>query len=116
MRRPLALALVAGLAAAGAAAGGGGCDDLGGTPIVFGVDWSTDIKPLFNELVSPEGRCTSCHNAGQPAGGLDLSDTGFDAIYKLVNLYVIPGEPEASVLFTKINCAMPPTGQRMPLG
>lgn len=92
------------------------CDDLSGRPIIFGVNWQTDVKPIINEILSPTGRCTSCHNAGSPAGGLDLSDTLFDAIYKIVNSYVIPGEPAQSLLFLKINCDQPPVGERMPIG
>ena len=107
----IVLAAVAHTAAAGTA-----CDDLTGQPVFPNVDWQTEIKPLFNELVSPDGRCTSCHNSGQAAGGLDLSDVGFDAIYKLVNSYAIPGAPQASILFLKLNCDVPPFGSRMPIG
>lgn len=104
------------LATADAAArlGGSGCDDLRGTPIQFGVDWQTQIKPLFNESF-PTGRCTSCHNPGQLDGGLDLTDEGIDAIYKIVNTLVVPGHPFDSPLFDKLNCAQPGYGGlRMP--
>jgi hypothetical protein len=90
------------------------CDDLRGTPIVFAVDWQTQVKPIISE-VFVTGRCTSCHNSGQRDGGLDLTDDGIDAIYKLVPTYVEPGDPDLSELFHKINCDLPPTGGlRMP--
>lgn len=91
-----------------------GCDSLAGAPIAFGVDWQTDIKPIFNEKFST-GRCTSCHNAAQLDGGLDLTDFGIDAIYKIVPAIVEPGRPRESLLFLKVNCDVPPVGVRMPL-
>jgi hypothetical protein len=94
---------------------GEGCDSLLGRPINFNVDWQTDIKPLFNESISVEGRCTSCHNSGQLDGNLDLTDVGIDAIYKLVPAYVTPGKPNESRLFDKVNCQLPGSGGlRMP--
>lgn len=101
-----------GLARSGDA--GSGCDDLRGTPIRFAVDWATEVKPILNEALGQMGRCTSCHGDG----GLppDLSDAGADAIYKIVGSYVIPGRPQDSLLFSKINCAQPFDGRaRMPL-
>ncbi len=92
-----------------------GCDDLSGGQINFNVDWQTQIKPIFNEAISSEGRCTSCHNGGQLDGNLDLTDQGIDAIYKIVGTYVIPGDPQLSELFHKLNCSDPATGgTRMP--
>ena len=93
-----------------------GCDNLSGTPIRPAVSWQNDVKPIFNELVSPTGRCTSCHNDGEsPAGGLDLTDTNIDAIYKIVGNTVIAGNPVGSVLFNKVNCTEPDSGSQMPL-
>jgi hypothetical protein len=92
-----------------------GCADLSGTPIRPGVSWQNDIKPIFNELISPTGRCTSCHNSGAPAAGLDLSDDQFDAIYKIVGDPVRPGDPLGSRLFNKVNCSEPDSGSQMPL-
>ncbi len=96
---------------------GGGCQDLSGLPINFNTDWQADIKPIFNELF-PTGRCTSCHNPGQFDGNLDLTDLGIDALYKLIPPgYVVPGRPEESPLFDKINCEQPGFGGlRMPFG
>jgi hypothetical protein len=96
---------------------GGGCQDLSGQPINFNTDWQADIKPIFNELF-PGGRCTSCHNAGQFDGNLDLTDEGIDALYKLIPPgYVVPGRPQDSALLDKLNCDQPGSGgQRMPFG
>ena len=114
--RVAAVALLIAAAPAAALEGSSDCTDLRGLPINFGVEWQADIKPIFNELF-PTGRCTSCHNAGQFDGNLDLTDNGIDAIYKLVPSYAVPGEPDQSILFDKINCFMPGHGgQRMPFG
>jgi hypothetical protein len=119
-RRAATLALlgacVMNLPSALALDGSSGCTSLRGLPINFGVEWEADIKPIFNEMF-PTGRCTSCHNAGQLDGGLDLTDTGIDAIYRVVGVYAIPGDPSQSVLFDKINCSQPGHGgARMPFG
>jgi hypothetical protein len=107
--------MLAGVAAdAAAQLGGNGCDDLSGAPINVNVNWQTQIKPLFNEAFTT-GRCTSCHNEGQLDGNLDLTDFGIDAIYKIVNVVVVPGRPYDSLLFDKINCTQPGGGGlRMP--
>jgi hypothetical protein len=85
---------------------GRNCDDLRGQPIQFAVDWALEIKPLL------QMRCAVCHGAGDRP---DFSDVGFDAIYKLVGTYVVPGRPLQSRLFDKLNCARPLSGSRMPL-
>lgn len=87
-----------------------GCDDLRAGPITHAVDWQSDIKPLFNTMLG--GRCTGCHFGSRFP---DMTDTGVDAIYKLVNSYAIPGRPLQSGLFDKVNCAVPAIGERMPL-
>ncbi len=92
------------------------CDDISGLPINFNVDWQTQVKPIFNELIG--GICTSCHSFEAPAGGLDLSDGGpqGDAIYKIIfGQYALPGTPRLSELFVKLNCGIPDSGSRMPL-
>lgn len=105
----LVLSSIAGLAAAG----DNGCDDLRGRPIQFDVDWQTEVKPIINNSLG--GFCTTCHGVGG-SGGLDLSDEFVDAIYKIVNNVVIPGDPIGSRLFDKVNCAIPHAGgSRMPL-
>jgi hypothetical protein len=96
--------------------GGLDCTELVGLPKNFNVSWQDQIKPIFNEFF-PTGRCTSCHNPGQLDGGLDLTDTGIDAIYKIVPAYAVPGDPSQSVLIDKLTCADPGWGgQQMPFG
>ena len=96
--------------------GSSGCTNLRGLPINFGVDWQADIKPIINEMFVT-GRCTSCHNPGQFDGNLDLTDAGIDAIYKVVNVLAVPGDPSQSIIFDKINCNQPGHGgARMPFG
>ena len=96
---------------------GVGCQNLAGLPINFATDWQRDIKPILNELF-PTGRCTSCHNPGPFDGNPDLTDLGIDALYNLIPPgYVVPGRPEDSPLFDKLNCQQPGTGgSRMPFG
>ena len=84
-----------------------GCQNLGGAPIHFGVDWQTEIKPILQDY------CVGCHSFGSTP---DFSDIGIDAIFKIVNTYAQPGNPAASRLFVKINCSSPDGGQQMPLG
>jgi hypothetical protein len=114
LRLALSLALISVLSSAQA---GNECTDLSGTPIHANVSWQNDIKPMINELISIEGRCTSCHNHTTPAAGLDLTDEGMDAIYRLVPAFAKPGNPVGSRLFSKLNCADPEGGgAQMPLG
>src|SRR5687768_14524424 len=98
--RLAALAWLMAAAPTAALEGSSDCTDLRGLPINFNVQWQTDIKPILNESFVT-GRCTSCHNPGQFDGNLDLTDTGIDAIYKLVPGYAVPGDPGASILFDK---------------
>jgi hypothetical protein len=114
---PGVFAVVALLALSGQSLAATGCQDLSGTPIRPAVSWQGDIKPIFNELISPTGRCTSCHSGKGAAAGLDLSDEGgFDAIYKIViGEIVVPGYPLGSRLFNKVNCSEPDSGSQMPL-
>lgn len=107
------LLLAPGLARPGDA--GGGCDDLRGTPIHFAVDWASEVKPILNETLGQMGRCTSCHHSGLDGRPPDLTDEDADAIYKIVGSFVIPGRPQDSLLFSKVNCAQPFDGRaRMP--
>jgi hypothetical protein len=110
MRRALMVLWVS-LASADANAQVPNCDDLTGLPINFQVSWQLQIKPILNEVYG--GVCTGCHSLG---GSPDFSDQGQDAIYKIVGIYLRPGEPARSRLMQKINCANPSPGNRMPLG
>lgn len=93
-----------------------GCANLSGTPITPNVSWQLDIKPMINEVISMDGRCTSCHSGQDPPAGLDLSDANYDAIYKIVGGVVIAGNPTGSIFFNKVNCDSPDFGSQMPLG
>lgn len=96
----------------GPARAASGCDDLRGRAIIPKVSWQDEVKPLLNTSLG--GRCTGCH---RPMGVQpDLTDTGVDAIRKLVPFYVTPFDPAGSRLFVKVNCADPDGGGRMPLG
>ena len=106
----LGMAVFMALSLVGEGLAASGCDDVKGTAIHPQVDWQADIKPILNTMFG--GRCTGCHNGGLPP---DMSDTGVDAIFKLVNFYVKPGRPLESRLFIKINCESPDGGGRMPL-
>lgn len=106
----LLVALTACVVCATAHGGTDGCDDLRGGDINFDVDWQNDIKPILNTEFG--GRCSGCHFPGRFP---DLTDVNFDAIYKIVGSYVIPGAPLESGLFDKVNCEVPFIGARMPL-
>ena len=109
--KTLGAALCLTLAASGPSWAGSDCQSLRGQPINFAVNWQLDVKPIINDMLG--GRCTGCHNPGQFDGGLDLTDAGSDAIYKIIT-YVDSGRPEKSYLFDKINCNVPDAGTRMP--
>jgi len=70
-----------------------------------------DVQQMF------DARCTRCHGAGEPDGGLDL--TSYDALLaggtRSVGTIVIAGQPCASVVYQKVTDA-PPFGSRMPRG
>lgn len=92
-----------------------GCTSIAGVPITWNIDYYKDIQAIFST------RCSNCHvdHAGNPQAGLDL-----DPKWSYENLVgtpsgsgdilVVPGNPQASVLFQKINCDTPVAGLRMP--
>ena len=92
-----------------------GCDNLDDIPITYNLDYQAAIQGIFNR------HCTVCHEGESPSAGMDLS--AGHSWTSLVNhaannpLYtrVVPNQPQASLLFHKVNCATPDTGQRMPL-
>ena len=99
----------------------GGCDPLSEKdhPIRYDVSFEGDIRPFITN------QCASCHG-GQ--GGLSLStanarlgliganERGTPSSGNSTILRVRPFEPQASALFLKLNCDIPPFGGRMPLG
>ncbi len=113
LRLPGAVALV--LVPALAVAQPSGCDSIASVPITWNIDYAKDIQEIFAT------RCSNCHvdHAGNPQAGLDL-----DPKWSYENLVgtpsgsgeilVVPGNPQASVLYQKINCDTPVAGLRMP--
>ena len=68
-------------------------------------DFQKDIAPIL------EKNCTSCHHGAGAAGQLDL--TSRDAVFN--QKAVVPGNPDASSLYTSIKSgAMPPGGKLDP--
>jgi hypothetical protein len=115
----LAVALLAG--SASAAIPPEGCDgEWLSEPVTQRFDYANDIQPIWDQF------CANCHinHAGSPQAGLDL-DPPF-SYFNLVDvpdgglsiLLVKPGDPEASLLWRKVNCSVPgpdPEDNRMPL-
>ncbi len=102
-----------------ALAAASGCDSIASIPVTWNIDYSNDIQAIFND------RCSNCHvkSGGNPEAGLDLDPgASWDALVNAPSqeqpgrLLVVPGQPLASVLFEKINCASPNAGVRMPRG
>ena len=113
-----ALALAIGMTAlASPAFAASGCDSIASIPITWNIDYNKDIQALFNN------RCSNCHvkSGGSPSAGLDLDPgASWDALVnapsqeQVGRFLVVPGQPLASVMFEKINCATPNAGVRMP--
>lgn len=113
-----------------AAPGGGpGCDSLASEPVNYRVVFEDDIQPFFGGVLgSPiNPRCETCHVT------VTNGDMNLAPINVLVNLLgidgegqqspnyprrrIVPGKPEQSLLFLRINCDdAPDTGGRMPPG
>jgi hypothetical protein len=103
-----------------------GCTSIKDVPPVYGgIQYGAVIQGLFDDFNGMGSGCTMCHFTPPPtpSGNLDLSD-GF-SWHNLVNVasnedaslaYVVPGHPEQSLLFQKINCDSPAVGDRMPFG
>jgi hypothetical protein len=75
-----------------------------------------DPTPIFQRTCSQ----SDCHDSNAPAGGLDLQSA--DVVSRLVGAPAVgggillqPGDPEGSVLYTKLT-PLPPYGLRMPSG
>jgi hypothetical protein len=104
----------------------GGCTSIADvTPIYSGIQYGAAIQGMFDDFNGMNVGCTMCHFTPPPtpSGNLNLDD-GVSWAH-LVNvpsredsnlIYVVPGHPERSLLFAKINCDLPPVGSRMPYG
>jgi len=96
-----------------------GCEALPG-PITHGVLW-----PQVWQALTDQSNCTqNCHIGANASADLDLSSP-IIAIYFLVSQdssqnnqvkRVIAGDAKRSLFFTKISCADPGVGNRMPPG
>jgi hypothetical protein len=103
-----------------------GCISIQDVPPVYsGIQFGAAIQGMFDDFNGMGSGCTMCHFTPPPApsGNLDLSDGV--SWGNLVNMasdedasltYVVPGHPEQSLLFQKINCDSPAVGGRMPYG
>ena len=103
-----------------------GCTDIRNVPVTYAIEYAASIQGLFNDFSGMSSGCVDCHfsaEMGTPAGNLDLS-AGVSWAH-LVNatsaedaslVYVVPGHPELSLLFWKVNCDSPVAGVRMPYG
>jgi hypothetical protein len=100
-----------------------GCTNLDAIPPQFTISYQAAIQGLFNNFNGANG-CTDCHEpSAGPTGGLDLTGgvSWSNLVYQLsaqdsMLTRVIPNNPDASLLFQKINCDTPGIGQRMPYG
>ncbi len=104
--------------------GGEQADDGGddGTPEPGGeVSFDDQIQPILN------ARCISCHAPGGFAqmSGIPWDYTEGSSFHDLVNqassqdasfTMIVPGDPDASLLFLKVTQESPPIGDMMPLG
>lgn len=106
-----------------------GCTDISAVPPIYsGIEYGAAIQGLFDNFLTngSSAGCADCHTSadgGAPSGDLDL--TSGISWGQLVNhassqdpglIRVVPGRPEASLLFQKINCDTPAVGARMPYG
>lgn len=97
------------------------CDDLSAEPITYGMEYDqpgTGLPdaPLDVHDIWLAGGCVGCHNQ-TAMGELRLDDPQFGG-YQLIYapsyrdpdiLRVLPGHPEASLLYAQLNC-LPPSG------
>ena len=103
-----------------------GCTSIQNVPPTYsGIGYNAAIQGLFDNFLTngSTAGCVDCHFAMNmnPSGHLDL--TAGVSWSHLVNvpsaedasiLYVVPGSPEQSLLFQKVNCTTPASGVRMP--
>jgi len=104
----------------------GGCTDISATtPQFSGIQYGAAIQGMFDDFNGMNVGCTMCHFTPPPApsGQLNLDDgvswghlIDVAAYEDTSRIYVVPGHPEMSLLFEKINCDAPSVGARMPYG
>ena len=101
-------------------------DDI--APIYNGIQFGAAIEGIFVDFNGLGNGCADCHTSAMhtqiPAGNLDLDPSESPSPYvNLINvvsaedpslIYVVPNDPENSLLFQKVNCDTPGVGVRMP--
>jgi len=103
-----------------------GCTDISTVPPQYsGIQYGAAIQGMFDDFNGMNVGCTMCHFTPPPtpSGHLNLDDgvswshlVDVAAYEDASQTYVVPGHPERSLLFAKINCDTPPVGSRMPYG
>lgn len=97
-------------------------------PIYSGIQFGAAIEGIFTDFNGQGNGCADCHTSAMhtqiPAGNLDLDPSESPSPYvNLINvvsaedpslIYVVPNDPERSLLFQKVNCNTPGVGARMP--
>jgi len=123
----LAIALAAGPAEALAGvAVPSGCTRIADIAPNYAISYGAAIQGLFDDYATNGGTagCVDCHFAPppKPSGDLDLSAgtswahlVGVPSTADPSIAYVVPGRPDLSLLFRKVNCDEPGVGARMPL-
>jgi hypothetical protein len=107
---------IAGSAALTINRGGGptGCEDITSVPPFTQFSYTRNIQTIFDV------NCQQCHQNGGSAGGLNLDlANSYNNLLIAVGpnpARVIPNNPDASLLFLKVNCDSPGAGTRMPQG
>lgn len=77
------------------------------------VDFTTHIKPVL------EAKCATCHNQEALPGRMSLASQGEARRSGALRGFIIPGQPEASPLLTRLTSAhanvqaMPPVGETL---
>ncbi len=101
----------------------GNCTSLTGIPVTYNVQFSV-LQGIFN------ANCQGCHTGGSGSGGFLVNpdvvrlhllgpppENGAPASVNYPGFRrVVPGRPESSLLFLKLNCDGGPSGLRMPPG
>jgi len=109
-------------AAASAAPDPSMCDVLPAAPINANVVYEADIQTIFTGVMGAGAQCTACHSPNS-SGNLSLAPAASHG--NLVNVNsaqdpsikrVLPFDAAGSLLFRKVNCAIPGVGNRMPRG
>ena len=101
-----------------------GCSSIQNVPVTKAIEYGAAIQGLFNNFSnSGSAGCVDCHFeiADGPSGELDLTPgfswpnlVGAPSADDPSLTYVVPGRPQQSLLFQKVNCDTPGEGERMP--